>query len=228
MRPDQLKYPFLNDSQKSVFVQDRVWYIPEKGVADYTQYKFPGWDSDDFFGNNNPVMLEYCSGNGAWIAARALANPHQNWVAVEKRFDRVRKIWSKIKNHQIPNLIVIYGEGLFTTRTYFPGHSLAGVFVNFPDPWPKRRHQRFRIVSTEFAEEVSRTLQPEGEVTLVTDHPEYSKQMIQVFNKHPHFQSHYPEPYYSNELTGYGTSYFEELWRQEGLVIHYHIFNKVC
>lgn len=99
-------------------IHDRVWYVPERTAAP-SDFVFPGWEHPDLFGNGNPVIMEYCSGNGAWIANKAIQNPHLNWVAVERKFERVRKIWSKVKNHGLANLIVICGEAHNATERFF-------------------------------------------------------------------------------------------------------------
>lgn len=225
MRPSQLTYPFKGDTPRAIFVRDRVWYVPKSGaIAPYT---FPGWKSSDFFGNDNPVHVEYCSGNGAWVAARAAAEPSLNWVAVEQKFDRVRKIWSKIQNMALHNLVVVYGEALSVTENYFPVGSVAAVYVNFPDPWPKRHHARFRLIALPFVEQLSRCLKEDATITLVTDDIPYSTSMIELFTHHSAFSSRLPSPYYTEDWEDYGSSYFEALWRSKGSVIRYHSFMRM-
>lgn len=226
MRPKHLKYPFHNPENKRVFMQERVWYVPESGVADYSAFDFQGWESPDMFGNANPVMIEYCSGNGAWIAQKAIENPHINWIALDKRFDRVKRIWAKIQNFQLPNLIAVYGEALFFSQKYLSNACLAGAFINFPDPWPKRHHEKHRLVEPKFLDELNRILKPESELTIVTDDVGYSQWILKHTLAHKDFKSLYPEPYFVQELPGYGTSFFENLWREQGLTIHYHRYQK--
>jgi tRNA (guanine-N7-)-methyltransferase len=224
-KPEDLKAPF--DWRKpAVMIDGRVLYVPEFRVADYESFVFPGWSSEQIFGNENPIHMEYCSGNGAWIAAKAAANPSINWVAVEKRFDRARKIWSKANNLQLKNLFIICGEALGVTRRYLPAQSVSHLFINFPDPWPKRRHARHRLIQPAFLDEVTRISTPETRLTLVTDDAVYSAMAIKEIHRHGKFQSIYPEPYFVHEQPDYGTSYFEELWREKGRVIYYHSFGR--
>lgn len=225
MRPADLKSPFTWD-ERHVVVQDHVWYIPAL-CDDYAAFSFPGWESSLFFDKNRPVCLEYCSGNGAWIAAKAQMEPHYNWVAVEIKFERVRKIWSKIKNFHLSNLLAVCSEGLRVTQQYIPTESVHSVFINFPDPWPKNRHAKNRIVQSPFIEEVRRILQPGGVLTLVTDDKSYSEEMIDVLSLFPGFQSTFPSPFYVNDYPSYGTSYFEDLWREKGKLIYYLAFKKI-
>lgn len=224
MKPEVLKAPFRWD-QRQILVRDQVWYVPDR-LDDYSSYVFPGWDHPDFFDCLKPICIEYCSGNGAWIAAKAQAHPDLHWVAVEQNFDRVRKIWSKTKNLLLNNLITVCGEGLRITQHYLPGESVRAIYINFPDPWPKRRHANHRIVKVPFIRELHRILEPGGTLTLVTDDEVYSQQMIAVLRQEPGFHSSFPDPFYVHEVSGYGSSYFEDLWRQKGKVIRYHVFQK--
>lgn len=225
MKPQNLKPPYPKISERRVVVEDRVWYVPLVETNTNT-FSFPGWDSETLFGNSNPVHVEYCSGNGDWIAGKAEQYPEINWLAVEMKFTRVQKIWSKLKNRHLNNLVVLCGEGLMATKEYFPGSSVSHVYVNFPDPWPKRRHAKNRIIQGHFIDEVDRILTADGEVTLVTDDPSYSVQMIDTMLSSSSFSSHYPDPHYTTDIHNYGASYFENLWRNEGRYIRFHKFKK--
>jgi len=222
MKPKDLKPPFTWGEQYTT-IQDQVFYTYEPYGKD-PEFTFPGWS--DVFENHRPVKIEYCSGNGDWVAYQAQQDPESNWVAVEKLFGRVRKIWSKAKNYNLENLLCVCGEALYTTSTYFPPESVAEVYVNFPDPWPKKRHAKYRLIQDSFVDEMYRILEDGGMVTLVTDDEPYSIQMIEVFLRHPGFYSNTPEPYYFTEWKDYGTSYFEVLWREKGKSIRYHQFKK--
>jgi tRNA (guanine-N7-)-methyltransferase len=224
MKPANLKSPFTWE-QRNILIHDRIWYVPDR-CAHYDQFKFPGWNHDQVFTKDQPICLEYCSGNGAWIAAKAQENSHQNWVAIERKFVRVRKIWSKIKNIELTNLLVVCGEGYRVTHHYFPNESVEAVYINFPDPWPKNKHAKHRLVQVSFIEEIRRILKKGGQLTLVTDDENYSQIMIDVMSHISGFESLYPAPYFISDQPGYGTSYFEDLWREKGKVIRYHLFRK--
>jgi tRNA (guanine-N7-)-methyltransferase len=225
MKLEKLKSPFTWN-KRHILVQDRVWYVPD-GYEDYASFSFPGWEHPLFFNGERPICLEYCSGNGAWIAAKAQAQPEYNWVAVERKFDRVRKIWAKTTKFQLNNLLMICGEGHRVTHHYLPNGSVHSVFINFPDPWPKQRHAKHRIVQVPFIEEVRRILCKGGTLTMVTDDVPHSQWMIKVLQCIPGFESVFPDPFYVTDYPDYGTSFFEDLWRQKGKAIHYHVFRKI-
>jgi tRNA (guanine-N7-)-methyltransferase len=224
MKPKDLKNPFPWEERK-VLLHDRILYVPEY-LDNYNTFLFSGWDHPAYFGNHNPVYVEYCSGNGTWIAEKARLFPEVNWVAVELRFERVKKIWSKIKNLQLKNLLVICGEGHCVTSQYFPVSSVDRIFINYPDPWPKTRHAKHRIIKPSFIAELWRVLKKLGIITMVTDDPDYSQIMRETISLHPGLDSIHPNPYYITHLEGYGSSYFDQLWRGKGKVIHYHQYEK--
>lgn len=226
MRPENLKSPYKWEARKPL-LQDRIFFVPEY-YSNYAEFSLPPWQDEAVFANDRPVKVEYCSGNGSWIAACALQDRLSNWVAVEMRFDRVRKIWSKIKNHQLDNLLAVAGEGLKVTQYYFKSASVDEIFINFPDPWPKKRHAKHRIVQPQFIEQMRRILKVEGKVTIVTDDPDYSNEIIQLMNSFNGFKSQFVEPHYVHEFPNYGTSYFEELWRSKGKAIRYHQYTKMA
>lgn len=222
MKPKDYSAPF-QWTQPQVLIKDQVLYTFGEGKECFS---FPGWEAPEVFPSKQPVKVEYCSGNGAWVAEQAQREPDVNWVAVEKRFMRVRKIRSKIDNHALSNLFTVCGEALDATTRYFAPLSVEEVYVNFPDPWPKKRQAKYRLIQTPFVQAVATILKPGGKFILVTDHEAYSHQMIQLCRAHPSFTSFYPAPYFVTSWDGYGESYFDSLWRSQGKTIHYHTFIK--
>lgn len=221
MKPKDLKAPYRWEDRKPL-LQDRVFFVPDY-YNEHRAFTLPDWKT--VFGNDNPVIIEYCSGNGTWLAEKA-KDKAKNWVAVEYRFERVQKIWSKMKNLGLPNLLIICGEAQTFTREYLPEASIDGVYINFPDPWPKDKHAKNRIFQQPFINQLSRVMKPGGFVTVVTDDPMYSQQISQEMVAHPAWQPIFPAPYFITEWEGYGTSYFDELWRSKGKVIHYFQFRR--
>lgn len=232
MRPSDFKIPPQRLEGQHV-INDRIVHIakprrchPSEVVKSESSFVFPDWGHPDLFGNQKPVHIEYCSGNGAWIAARALANPHINWVAVEIKLGRTRKIWAKIKNLQLDNLVVINAEGEFATETYFPKNSVTAIYINFPDPWPKRYHAKNRIIKPSFLKAIAGILKVNGEITVVTDDAMFSEWTLKTFKKDSRFICPIAVPHYKTEWPDYGNSYFDELWREKGRTIRYHQFFK--
>jgi tRNA (guanine-N7-)-methyltransferase len=191
-------------------------------LADFSAFQFPGWNHDVLFSSPGPIHIEYCSGNGSWIAEKAAQHPEMNWLAVEKRFDRTRKIWSKIKNNILHNLVVAFAEGLALSTNYLPAASVASIYVNFPDPWPKQRHAKHRLISNLFFQEAARLLQPQGKLIFVTDDQPYSALFLQIAETQTALTQTLPPPGYICPPEDYGTSFFDSLFRNQGKPIYYH------
>lgn len=225
MKPKELKCPLTWEDRKPCF-DDRVFYVPEY----YDNHNLWGkidFSSPCFFGNNHPISVEFCSGNGLWVLEKALASHDMNWIAVEKRFDRVRKIWAKIQNYSLKNMIVVCGKAEDFIDHYAEENLFSHVFVNFPDPWPKDKHAKNRIIKQPFINQLSYVCRKGATATFVTDDETYSEQMIQQMQDAHVWHNPLSAPYYATDWQDYGTSYFDELFRQKGKPIRYMQFINV-
>lgn len=182
----------------------------------------PTWQA--LFANNNPICCELCSGNGDWIVEQALKDSSVNWVAVEKRFDRVRKIWSKMNNHKVNNLFIVCGEAQTFFSQYVEDALFRKIVVNFPDPWPKFRHRKHRLFQDPFVQDMVRTLVKGGQLTLATDDHVYLVNAVKIMLDY--LSPRLKEPFYISVKDNYGGSWFENLWRSKGQEIFYTEFTK--
>lgn len=214
-----LRIPFTWAERRPILL-DRFFYLPKSYDGHETWGTFD-WSDSQIFGNGQSIAIEYCSGNGQWIGDRAKQNPAINWVAVEKRFDRARKIWLRLHRESLPNLYVVCGDAITFSRYYPKNESVEEIFVNFPDPWPKRTHAKHRLVRLEFLNELKRIVRVGGKATFVTDDPTYANQMLAELKKSPEWNAILSEPFYTTEWNGFGSSFFFDLWKGQGRTIHY-------
>lgn len=219
MRPQDLKFPYYWD-RATPLIEQGILYISRllNLEEDYKSF------ISDLLVSFPRICIEYCSGTGNWIFEKAKIDPTTLWIAVEKRFDRVQRIWSKKENFQIPNLLIVRGEALLFTKRFLPDHCISEMFINFPDPWPKLRHAKHRLVQRGFIEELERVGTTDVKVTLATDDLPYSLQMINEM-EFCNWISSYPPPYYVTELPEYGSSFFRSLWTSQGRQIQYMKFS---
>lgn len=221
MKPNDLKYPLIWEERTPLLLEG-VLFVP-KYYHQHTE-----WSRAHFHlaqhAQGKPIHIEYCSGNGLWIAQKAQEHREIFWIAVEKKFERVRKIWSKMHNLQISNLLIICGEALEFSSHYLPTDSIQAVYINFPDPWPKDKHAKHRLIQTRFAHEISRCTVQGAEALIVTDHAHYTSQVIDQMQEGTPWNSAYEDPYYVTEYPNYGTSFFESLFQSKGNRIHYMKF----
>ncbi len=223
MRPKNLPYPFSWEKREPL-MQNGVLFVPAHYDA-HNQWQQEEWNS--FLSSFSQKTIEYCSGNGAWIVERAKRSPERLWIAVEKRFDRVRRIWSKTQNEHLPNVCIVCGEANVFTRYYLQEDSVEEVYVNFPDPWPKERHAKNRLIQGSFIHELSRVVKKQGRAMIVTDDASYSSQVIQEMTKDKAWGSLYADPFYITDYDNYGSSYFEVLWKEQGRQILYMQFENL-
>lgn len=222
MQPKDLKVPFTWD-ERMPFLQKRVFHIP-RFYPNHHLFSFPEWNDAQIFGNQNPVCIEFCSGNGDWVAEKAKAHPEKNWVAVEMRFDRVKKICSKVDKQDLKNLFIVCGEAQVFAKEYLKDACVEEIYINFPDPWPKRRHGKHRLVQPTFVKDLMRILKKGKICTFVTDERLYLNEALSVFLNlaRPVFE----KPFYKTDCADYGSSWFHELWKQEGKTIYYTQFER--
>ena len=202
-----LTIPFRWEERRHIFLE-KFLYVPKKYDS-----KLHGSAVDwaCLFGNDLPIAMEFCSGNGQWILEKAKQHREYNWVAVEMQFCRARQIWRKLQNENLSNVYVVCCEGLEFLNYYVSPKSISQSFVNFPDPWPKRSHAKHRIIQRPFVTRLKEVLDPNGLVTLTTDSFAYRDQMLEEFAQWP---STFQPPFFCTN--GYGKSFFADLWRGKG------------
>lgn len=218
----QFIYPYRFE-ERHPCIHDRVFFIPSY-YFEHENFCFPEFSSKELFGNNQPVSIEFCSGNGEWIIQKAQENPHINWIASEIKFLRVRKIWVKLKQLNLPNLIVAFGDARELVRYYLKENSIDQIFINFPDPWPKEKHAKNRLIQAPFTHQIKKILKEKKTITIVTDHDAYTHQIIDELGQV--LDPVYPFPYYQLKTIEYGSSYFYRLFESKGKEIKMMEFSK--
>jgi tRNA (guanine-N7-)-methyltransferase len=134
-----------------------------------------------------PVEIELGAGDGGFLVEYAARTPEHNFIGVERLLGRLRKIERRAGRRGLGNLRAIRLEAAYFLKYLVPGRSIVALHVYFPDPWPKRKHWRNRLVNAEFPVLAQRALAPGGTVYLRTDHAEYFAQMQGVFESHGGF-----------------------------------------
>ncbi|MCI0382342.1 MAG: tRNA (guanosine(46)-N7)-methyltransferase TrmB [Chlamydiae bacterium] len=215
MKPKDLKYPFPWEDRKPLLL-NQIFFIPD-------HYALHGEQKIDLpsFNQNTKIMIEYCSGNGSWVTQKALENPESSWIAVERQFERVQKIYAKVHNLGLKNLLVVCGEAKIFTHFYLSGDLIDEAYINFPDPWPKSKHAKHRLMQLEFIEELSRIIKPKGMLMVVTDDANYVEEILEKMGKNENWACRYEYPHFRTSQENYGSSYFDTLWRSKGKTIHY-------
>ncbi len=135
------------------------------------------------FAGPRPLELELGSGDGTFLVAWARQHPERDFLGVERLLGRLRKIDRKGRRAGLSNLRVIRIEAAYFLKYLAPLSAIHALHVYFPDPWPKRRHWKKRLINPEFLESAQRVLAPGGTVYLRTDNRAYFEQMQEVFGQ---------------------------------------------
>jgi tRNA (guanine-N7-)-methyltransferase len=150
-------------------------------------------DFTEWFGRAAPVLLEIGSGMGETTAQLAAAEPEVNYVAVEVYEAGLGQLMLRAEKLALGNLRLLQGDAVILLTEHIPPGSLSGVRIFFPDPWPKKRHHKRRLIQPEFVGLVASRLAPGGMLHLATDWAHYADQMLEVCSGEPLLRNRFPD-----------------------------------
>lgn len=130
-------------------------------------------DLRKLFGNDNPVILEIGSGKGRFLIGTAIERPDVNLIGIEKSLHYHRVIRDRILKRNLRNIRLINHDAYLVMREMLPEESISEIHVYFPDPWPRKKEKKRRIIRPDVLEQMKRVLVPGGSGIYVTDHQEY-------------------------------------------------------
>lgn len=164
-----------------VLRQGRITPAQERALKTLLpRYGIPFSDSPIASARNAALVLEIGSGMGETTAAIAAAHPEADFVAVEVHGPGVGSLLNRIAAAQLENLRVIRHDAVQVLERMVEDGSLAAIHLFFPDPWPKKRHHKRRLVQREFVQLAARKLRPGGVLHVATDWPDYAKHIESV------------------------------------------------
>ncbi|MEJ8281799.1 tRNA (guanosine(46)-N7)-methyltransferase TrmB [Pseudonocardia spirodelae] len=171
----------LSEGQQSAW--DRLWTVWGGEVDDVVAGGT--WDRRALFGRDAPLVLEIGSGMGETTALLAAAEPDVDHVAVEVYEPGLAQLLMRVEQAGLTNQRLLRGDAVELLTRVVPAGSLDGLRIFFPDPWPKRRHHKRRLVQPGFAALAASRLRPGGRLHLATDWPHYAEQMRRVVAAEP-------------------------------------------
>lgn len=146
-------------------------------------------DFDVVFGRRARRVLEIGFGMGDALAALAEAHAEQDYLGIDVHRPGVGRLLHTLAARQLSNVRVMSFDAVDIMTQQIVDHSLDAVYLFFPDPWPKARHHKRRIVQSPFVELVARKLRPDGLFHLATDWQHYAEQMLDVLSNTPQFRN---------------------------------------
>jgi tRNA (guanine-N7-)-methyltransferase len=155
--------------------------LPRFGVA----FTPSALDFDRLFARRAPTILEIGFGMGETTAAIAAAHPQDNFLGIEVHGPGVGGLLKRIGELGLANVRVIRHDAVEVIAAMIPQASLAGIHVFFPDPWPKKRHHKRRLLNSGFVHELALRLIPGGYLHAATDWADYAEEMLATFSGEP-------------------------------------------
>ncbi|HEY0637247.1 MAG TPA: tRNA (guanosine(46)-N7)-methyltransferase TrmB [Pseudonocardiaceae bacterium] len=182
-------------------------------------------DLDAWFGRHAPVVLEIGTGMGETTALLAEAAPEINYLGAEVYRPGLAALLMRVRERGLTNLRLVRGDAVRLLREHLAADSLDGVRVFFPDPWPKARHHKRRIVEPAFVALAASRLRPGGTLHLATDWEPYADQMLAVCRDEPALRNTSPDPAgWAPRPDWRPVTKFERRAVEEGRVVHDLLF----
>ena len=135
------------------------------------------FDADRVFCRQAPLILEIGFGNGESLVEMACSHPHFNYLGIEVHRPGVGHLLLALKRYELNNVRIYCADAVEILRERIQDQALQRINIFFPDPWPKKRHHKRRLIQPDFVSMAMRKLQPDGFLHLATDWPDYARTM---------------------------------------------------
>jgi tRNA (guanine-N7-)-methyltransferase len=146
-------------------------------------------DLAELFPKLQPLEIELGCGDASFLVEYARRHPDRNFIGVERLLGRLRKLDRKGRRAGLTNLRGVQIESSYFLQYLLPRHSAAALHIYFPDPWPKKKHRKNRLINVSFPRLARAALTPGGLVYLRTDDADYFAQMTEVFGASTEFRA---------------------------------------
>jgi tRNA (guanine-N7-)-methyltransferase len=167
------------------------------------------------------LSVELGFGRGEFLAALAAAEPARAFLGVEYSAKRVLKLARRLARAPLPNVRLVEARAEDVVRELLPEASVETFWVNFPDPWPKKRHARRRLLQPAFVRELALRLEPGGALEVATDDVAYAEEIDAALAGEPLLENALAEGRFAREVPGRKPTAYELEWRAEGRPLHF-------
>ena len=175
-------------------------------------------DPEKIFRRKAPLHVDLGCGDGSFLCALAQRLPDKNFLGIERLLSRIRS--SARKAASLDNVRILQMESFYAVRYLLPAESVETFYLLFPDPWPKRRHHRRRIVTPDFLKSVHVALEYNGVIYIATDHLDYFRKIQETAESIRGFAI--DEPDVDLPLSKFGL-----IFAQKSATIHWLVLRKI-
>lgn len=175
-----------------------------------------------FQDQNSRRILELGAGWGEFCATWMEKNPQDEYVAFEIKPERIKRLIKQLNKLECDRVKIVPINFNWFLEEILPDDTFDMIIINFPDPWPKKRHWKHRLVTDQFPERIKTALKKGGVVHLATDYGPYARKMLGIFRKRDDFEPVYPWPNYLRERPEqFPPTRFEEIHQNDGKRSYY-------
>lgn len=179
------------------------------------------------FGRQAALHVEVGFGNGLFLVGMAARMPEDNFIGIELAIPSIQKAASRIKRDGSHNVRLIRGSAESVLLTMFEPQSIGTMYVNYPDPWPKARHQNRRLLNHRLLRLVSTRLVPNGHLFIATDHEEYATVIAALIDESVHFEAVDADGYSFSNPHGIVTKYEQRAKRLGDRSFYFRLQNRL-
>jgi tRNA (guanine-N7-)-methyltransferase len=189
-------------------------------ALDITEHYLP-LDLSQVFSNKGESALEIGFGDGDFLIEMAGRKAEWNFVGIEIKEKRFRKAVKRAESEKIMNVKFLVMDARIALEEVFSPETFREVYINFPDPWPKVRHKKHRIINSDFLEKLSRIMKPKGALEVASDHKEYLSYILDVVDETVTFERAFLPPAYVSSLPDRPQTKYEMEFKKKGKEIYY-------
>jgi tRNA (guanine-N7-)-methyltransferase len=182
-------------------------------------------DWEKVFSNKNPIDCEIGFGNGDFLVKKSKLHPERNFFGIDYSIESFRRAKKTIGKTNIPSVKIVCLEAKAAFIVLIPEKSLSRIYLNFPDPWPKKKHYKNRLLDREFLKIAASCSTNRGKIIIATDDPFYRDFILEEIAAVHLWQSLFGKGW-TDELSDHFSTKYEKRWRNEGKEIFYMMFQK--
>ena len=171
------------------------------------------------------LVVELGFGRGEFLRHLAAEAPEVAHLGVERSFKRVLKMARRLARGEERNIRLLEAKAEDVVEQGLADGTVETFWINFPDPWPKKRHHGRRMIQAPFVALLARRLVPGGRLQVATDHVEYAEAIDQVLGAEPELENELPAPFV-REVPGRLHTAYESEWRREGRPLHFFTYRR--
>ena len=172
------------------------------------------------------TIVEVGPGRGDFLFHLAEGSPEADVVGIEIKGKRVDKLIRRIERRGLANVTIIQDDARNAMYHHFSEASVDEIHIQFPDPWPKKRHEKHRPINADLLTDCTRALKTGGILSIVTDHLPYAELSSEMLARAEGLANCYGAPYVTDLADAFPT-FFSEKWKAEGRRIYYQKYRRI-